>query len=362
MRKNNVKRQIKQGIKGIASGSSNVVARALNKPMKPRWLVLMTTDKCNSRCKHCNIWQETPTKDPMTPAEINKVLSSPLFRNIEFILNTGGEATVRGDLEELFMAEHKALPKAQLQLSTNGLLPERVLSLVNYVINKDIPIDVGTSLDGVGDKHDFVRGVNGNFDKVERLLKELTAIKQKHPGMLNVSVGFVLSSLSLPMLPDVRNYLKKEFEIEPFVQWYNESTFYDNLNSKLVKNEELLNTVKSIPEDMLGGPNLKKLWLNWLTGKSVRISCFAMHTFCVMKCNGDIAPCLSKWDVKAGNVRETDPEEVWASAEAIKSRQIVKKCEGCLNSWGANWSWSSSYYPFVFHYLRNPHKLIKAVI
>ena len=353
--------RIKRITKGVLSGTGNIVTRAAKKPLKPRWLVMMTTDRCNSRCKHCNIWQEKPTENPLSPQELKKILSSPLFSGVEYVLNTGGEATTRGDLEEWFMVEHEVLPDAKLQLSTNGLLPDRALSLAKFAISKGICLEVGTSLDGMGDKHDFVRGVPGNFAKVERLLKELIELKAKNPGKLDVSVGFVLSDISLPLLPAVREYVKKEFNLPLNVQWYNESSFYDNKGSGLARNDEMYKTVKSLPPEMIGSHHLQHYWLRWLEGKSIKFSCYAMDTFCVMKCNGDVVPCLSQWDAVAGNMRENDPEEVWASAQAMKVRGIVKDCQGCLNQWGAGWSWHSSYFPFIFYYLGRPHKLLKTV-
>ncbi len=353
--------QIAKNIQRLITAPVNLISRAVNRPLKPRWLFFAITDRCNSRCKHCNIWQNTPTVNPLTPAEIEKTLSSPLFKNIEYILNTGGEPTTRGDLEQVFLAEHKALPNAKLQLSTNGLLPDRALSLVKFALNNDICIDVGLSLDGVGNNHDEIRGVPGNFNKAERLLSELFKLKEQNPGKLDITVGYVLSALSLSMLPEVRTYLQEKFAIEPFVQWYNEAPFYDNVGNTLTGKDELIQTVKSLDPEILGGINLKEMWLKWLKGKPIKFQCFAIDTFCVLKCDGAIAPCLSLWDAEIGNVRENSPEEVWKSKRANEVRRMVRKCSGCLNAWGTGWSWNSSYYPYLTTYLRHPDILARSL-
>jgi len=96
-----------------------------------------------------------------------------------------------------------------------------------------------------------------------------------------------------------------------------------------------------------------------LSGKSIKFSCFAMYTFCVLKCNGDIVPCLNLWDMKAGNVREKSPADIWHSYEAKKVRKIIKSCDGCLNSWGAPWSFSSSFYPILLFYLKHPQMIME---
>lgn len=312
------------------------------------------TDRCNSRCQHCDIWRKKPAKNPLTTQEIERMLTEPLFNEVGYILNSGGEPTVRDDLEEIFLAEHKALPKARLQLSTNGLLPERVIDLVKFAIKHDIKIDVGTSLDGIGEKHDLIRGVKGNFEKVDWLLHELTAMKESYKDKLSVSAGFVLSDLTLPSLEEVRTYLQ-EFNIEPLVQWYNEAAFYGNIGKEPATNaDNLIKAIESLPRS-----SIYELWLKALKGKPIKFPCFAMYTFCALRCDGDIVPCLRFWDVKAGNVRESSPTSIWHSPEAEKARRMVKHCPGCLNSWGVGWSFQSCFYPYLLFYLKHPGALIK---
>lgn len=348
--------KILRGIKGIVYGPKNLYFRATGGSLKPEWLMFAVTDRCNSRCKHCDIWRKKPVNDPLTPEEIEKMLSDPLFEEVGYILNSGGEPTVRGDLEEIFLAEHKALPKARLQLSTNGLLPERVVDLVKFLIKHDINIDVGTSLDGIAEKHDFVRGVKGNFEKVDWLLHELAAMKESHKDKIGIAVGLVLCDLTLPSLEEVRVYLQ-EFNIDPYVQWYNEASFYRNIGKNPTDNtDSLIKAVESLPRSQL-----YELWLKALRGKSIRFPCFAMYTFCALHCNGDIVPCLRFWDIKAGNVRESSPTSIWHSPEAKRARRIVKNCQGCLNSWGVGWSVHSAFYPYILFFLRHPYALARTL-
>lgn len=184
----------------------NLISRALDNPLKPRWLWFGITDRCNSQCTYCNIWRTEPTKDVLTPKEIEKTLSDPLFRDVEYILNSGGEPTLRHDLEEIILIEHTVLPKARIQLSTNGLLPERVIDVVKFAVKHDINIDVGTSLDAIGEKYDSIRGVKGNFKKVDWLLHELVALRKNYGDKTSVNFGFTLIDRTLPSLEEVRAY------------------------------------------------------------------------------------------------------------------------------------------------------------
>lgn len=343
-----------KGTRLAIQGIKNLALRSTGESLKPKWLVFMTTDRCNSRCKHCDIWQQEPTKDPLTPKEIETTLSAPLFKGVEYILNTGGEPFLRDDLEEIVLIQHKVLPKARIQLSTNGLLPHRVIDVVKSAIKHNINIDLGTSIDGIGEKHDQIRGVKGNFKKVDYLLHQLISLRENHRDKLLIGAQITLFDLNLDSLEEVRAYARG-LNINLSEAWCNEAPFYDNVGKALsTNNEALIKAVRSREPS-----HLRDMWLKLLMGKSIRFPCFAMYTFCVLKCDGDIVPCLNLWDVKAGNVRESPPSLIWHSPEAKKARRMVKDCPGCLNSWGAGWSFRSSPFPVLPFYLKHPRTLMR---
>jgi MoaA/NifB/PqqE/SkfB family radical SAM enzyme len=231
-------------------------------------------------------------------------------------------------------------------------LPDRVIEVVKTAIKHDIRFDVGVSIDGIGEEHDKIRGVKGNFEKVDRLIHELVELRKSDNNKLRISAGIVLSDLTLHSLPEVRSYANR-LNIDLTEAWYNEASFYDNIGKNVFSNQ-LIEAVKWQPSSPL-----QETWLKALRGKSIKFSCFAMYTFCVLKCNGDIVPCLNLFDMKAGNIREKSPTDIWHSYEMKKVRKIVKNCHGCLNSWGLPWSFRSSYYPILLFYLKHPRILME---
>jgi MoaA/NifB/PqqE/SkfB family radical SAM enzyme len=329
-------------------GVKDSILRTTTEILKPTQVVYMVTDRCNSRCVHCNIWRGAPIRNPLTPQEVEQTFKDDLFKDVQYVLCTGGEPAVRNDLQDIILSIHKALPKPTIQLSTNGLLPDRVIEVAKTAINNDICLDVGVSLDGIGKDHDKIRGVKGNFERADRLIHELVALRDDCKNKLSITAGIVISDLTLDFLPEVRSYTER-LNIELTEAWYNEASFYGNVGENAFRSKKLIEAVRSQPPSPL-----QDLWLRALHGKSIKFSCFALYTFCVLKCNGDIVPCLTQWNCKAGNVRESSPTAIWHSDEAKKVRKIVKNCQGCLNSWGAGWSLSSSFYPILFFYLKNP--------
>ena len=347
-------RTVKTALEGAVAGTGNMVLRAVSERLEPQWLWFGVTDRCNSRCTHCNIWREKATSNPLSVSEIKHTLSDPLFKNVQSVLISGGEPTLRTDLEDVVRAIHGTIPKAEIVVSTNGLLPDRMLEIVRNLIHSKIPISVGTSVDGLDEKHDTMRGVNGNFAKVDYMLRELVALREKHPNKLSVTVQFTLSDLNADSVWGVRAYAR-ELNVGLLEGWYNEAPFYSN-----PKREAAAPKIFDIVKSQVSCP-LQETWLRMLKGKSIRFPCFAMYTFCVLKCNGDIVPCLNLWDEKAGNVRHNTPSDIWHSSSAKEVRRKVKACEGCLNSWGCGWSYESSSYQFLLHYLKHPLATLKKI-
>jgi len=349
-------KNLTSGLKNTVMGVSYLMRRTTKGSLKPKWLVFEITDRCNSRCTHCNIWNTPNDKNPITATEIIKAFGDPLFSDLRYIQITGGEPILRKDLEEIFLGIHKVLPKAILQLSTNALLPDRVLKVVRTSLEAGITIYVGVSVDGIGAEHDKIRGVKGNFEKADNLLKELVKLRGKYGSQLHISAGIVISDLTLHSVEPVRAYAK-EIDIELTEAWYNECSFYGNEGKNNIKSnltEAILSQTPSV---------LKDLWIKDLAGESIKFKCFAMHTFCLLKWSGDIVPCLTHFNSVGGNIRKNTPTEIWHSAQMQDVRtNKVHDCKGCLNSWGAGWSFETSYYKFVFFYLKNPDIFFKTLI
>lgn len=343
--------EIGKEVTNTIRGIKNIILRTASESLKPKWIVFEVIDRCNSRCTHCNIWRRESTEDILTPEEIEQTFRDSLFKDVSYVIVTGGEPTIRDDLEDIFLRIHKVLPKATLQLSTNGLLPDRIMDITKNVLAHDISFDIGISLDGIGEEHDRIRGVKGNFEKIDKLLHKLVNMRKEYTKKLNLSLGIVLSDHTLYSFKKVRAYAK-ELDIMLVEQWYNDAPYYDNIRGKKPIGNKIIEAVESQPPSPL-----QEKWLQALKGKSIKFPCFALYTFFLLKCNGDVAPCLRFSNVKTGNIRENTPSEIWHGFASKKARQLVKNCQGCLNGWGVGWSVTSAHYPALFFHLKHPRIL-----
>jgi MoaA/NifB/PqqE/SkfB family radical SAM enzyme len=289
----------------------------------------------------------------LTKEEVLTALKDDLFSDLEEILLTGGEATLRTDLEDIIIGMHELFPKARIWLSTNAIIPKRTIDIVETAMKHNIPFGVGVSLDGIGKEHDFIRGTKGNFERADKLLRDLVILRDKNKDKLGLTVGFTISDLTSKSLKEVESYAKK-LDVTFLAQMYEVGPFYHTTKNEAVSiNPKWAELIRTLPNSFYND-----LCLATLTGKKVDFPCFAMYTFCVLRYNGDISPCLKRVDLSAGNVKKDTPSKIWQSAEAKKVRGCVKSCEGCLNTWGVGWSVKSALVPF---FLTHPNLLAKSI-
>lgn len=132
---------------------------------------LITTFRCNAKCNMCNIWKhQTKPTEEIDPSYYEK-LPAGLRINI-----TGGEATIRQDIDRIFEILY---PKSSLlELSTNGYNTEKIVALANKYPN----ILIRVSVEGLPKINDEKRGLHNGFDHALRTMLELKKTKCKNIG------------------------------------------------------------------------------------------------------------------------------------------------------------------------------------
>lgn len=128
-------------------------------------LSIILTYRCNSRCSMCHVWQH-----PTLPAEeVSPATLAQLPAGFHFLNLTGGEPTLRADLEEIVDLLH---PKArQLEISTNGLQPDKL----ERIVQKHPDVKIRISLEGLGARNDAIRGENNGFERKLATMRRLVA-------------------------------------------------------------------------------------------------------------------------------------------------------------------------------------------
>lgn len=143
-----------------------------NRENNHRRVFIEITNVCNMYCKHCmnnsgnHLWEGLPKADMLhLISELNE-------QGIMHIYISGGEPLLYKGIDEVLEYAHSLGTK--ITLATNGL------EIMNHIdtIARCVEI-VSISLDGIGDTHDYFRGVPGAYEQVVKRIKALNDIGVK---------------------------------------------------------------------------------------------------------------------------------------------------------------------------------------
>ena len=151
--------------------------------VKPFSVVISISYRCNSKCRTCDIWRKP--NDDLSVDEWDKVFAS-LGRSPFYMTFTGGEPFLRKDLDEMVIRAYKQCQPEVITIPTNGMLTDRVLEMVRHMCEEcpKSSIGINLSLDGIGDEHDDIRGVEGNWALSMETWRQLKELQRECPNLV----------------------------------------------------------------------------------------------------------------------------------------------------------------------------------
>jgi cyclic pyranopterin phosphate synthase len=152
------------------------------------------TMRCNAHCNFCDYWKTDPSAKA---SELASFADAARFFNPMVITFTGGEPTLRRDLEEIVASVNSAVRVKYMTLITHGgmLSPERGRSLWKSGINQ-----FNISLDYLDQRHDEARGIPGLGARIMRNIPRMLEM-----GITGIRFNTVIKRDNLDqLLPIVR--------------------------------------------------------------------------------------------------------------------------------------------------------------
>jgi MoaA/NifB/PqqE/SkfB family radical SAM enzyme len=179
-------------------------------PFYPEDLILFVTERCNMRCKHCMFINRVSAPGPeLETATIAKMAAScPPLRSWNL---TGGEPTLHPDIEGIVRAIDAENKPQKIQINTNGLRTEQVVSLAER-LSADLSsmLVFQVSIDGIGETHDEIRNMPGCFARVDATLRALKKLERERPGKLQVASLTVINERNYKELDAIADYLYRD--------------------------------------------------------------------------------------------------------------------------------------------------------
>lgn len=218
---------------GVFLNYASLLTR-LTPPSPVGYIIIEANGICNLRCKMCNIGELSADtsfrRDELTPqawAEIFR--NSRLLKLMPKVRITGGEPFIRRDLPDLITMLLDIPHIEEVAAYTNGSLTERVIHGVKGVLERcpaHKRLEVGVSLDDVGERHDRIRGKRGAFKAAWATVIGLKELKEQHPN-LEIHSGTVIQPDNVMWIEEI-DKLRRGIGIKSHYMLIQNTAFFGN--------------------------------------------------------------------------------------------------------------------------------------
>lgn len=315
---------------------------------KPLSLTVSVTQKCNSKCKTCNIWvDKQKTKNELTINEYDQIFKS-IGRSVIWYTLSGGEPFLRNDIVDIVKLIKKYSNPKVLIIPTNAILTNRIAAATTKILDitsPDTTLIVNLSLDGIGENHDEIRGIPGNFTKFKETLSTLQELKKSYPHSFEIGVHSVVSRFNVEKILDLFDYVKDNLHPDSYICEIAENreellNTSDNITPSLDLYEQSIRPLQQeIRESLLHNKGLTGLIqafrlryydyvITEMREKRRLIPCYAGQVSAQISPWGDVWPCcILAYKADMGNLRDYDFDfnKLWRSEQASKIRQQVHR-------------------------------------
>lgn len=275
--------------------------------------MIYSTTKCQSRCKHCSIWQKP--EEHLSLADIKKLMASKCITSNTVVGLEGGEFILHPEahaIMEWFRDNH---PK--YTLLSNCLAPKKVIEAVKQYK----PTHLYISLDGNKETYQVMRGCNGH----DKVIEVIEALKDELP----ISLMFCLSPWNSFADMDYVIEVAKRYAIDVRIGIYGTMEFFDTTADLLAA--DMTDYLRKIPasiHDTEENFDFVALYEEWRNGH-LNLRCQSIFSELVIHSNGDV-PLCQNLGVKLGNIHEQTLDEIFNSSQTHTTQcHYSKECNGC---------------------------------
>ncbi len=299
--------------------------------------IFFVTNRCNSRCKTCFNWKKKDFEDELTLTEIKKI-SEGMGEIIWFFIS-GGEPFLRDDLSLICHTFYKNNHFKNLIIPTNGILVSKIVKETEKILKlcPNSKVTIQLSIDGIGEDHDNIRGIEGNFHKIVVLVEKLKALKKKYKNLAIVA-NVVFCSFNQNKIKEIYDYIYNNFKVDNIAVSLVRGDprevrskdidilKYEEIH-RHIRNTKRFNQYKTLISFLITKKEdfMVDCFIKTYNDQKMRIPCLAGIQTAVLFPNGDLFPC-ELLDTKIGNLRRSgyDFFKIWDSKEARRIRTKIK--------------------------------------
>jgi radical SAM protein with 4Fe4S-binding SPASM domain len=285
----------------------------------PKAAVWETTLRCNMRCLHCGSVAGEARSNELNTEEALNLAQQLIDMGIEIVILSGGETLMREDWDQI--AEYLISAGVRVGIITNGvIIDQRENAMTRFKelhAMSDNTLTLGLSLDGLEQTHDRIRGINGSFRQVLRIIQRGVNVG------LPVVVLTTVNNQNIHELPELRELI---FSLEPYAWQFQVCNAYGRMNDRrswLLNEEEYVCLVNFLAESRKQRRELPRIDCSDCIGYFTELEpylrdttwsgCQAGIRSIGIEADGTIKGCLSLLDerFREGNIREQSLAEIW---------------------------------------------------
>lgn len=299
--------------------------------VEPTVLTFSVTAACQSKCKTCKIgalWCEDPTrsKADLTLVEIEKFFRS--VGNVYYFNVSGGEPYLRKDFPEIIELACRYLKPKVIVIPTNAIMSKRIYDYTRKILqiieryNSKTTISIHPSIDGIGEKHDEIRGVKGNFDKLVKTIELLKPLEKQYKNF-TIEPGTVVSNFNIDHIDEIGEFVRTQGLVGHRNEVAEQRSEFFNIGDPITpppdKYQELMKQwARNIEANIQGKPistkiaEAMRLVYCQIAGKILEthtrvIPCYAGILHIQVNYNGGVwGCCMLGYDHEFGNLRDFD--------------------------------------------------------
>jgi radical SAM protein with 4Fe4S-binding SPASM domain len=283
---------------------------------------IIVTYRCPMRCKMCGIWENpTSVEEEFKPELLEKL------PRLDLVNLTGGEPTVREDLDEIIRVLFTKTDR--VVISTSGWFEDRIFDLAR----KFPKLGFRVSIEGLSQKNDELRGRPGGFDRGLRVLLGL-----RRMGVKDIGFGITVSnhnSGDMLWLYELSRNLGLEFATAAF----HNSFYFHKDDNQVTNQDEVCANFEELVNRLLKERHPKSWFralfnvglVNYIRGQRRMLPCEAGTANFFIDPAGEVLPCngMEKrfWYQTMGNLHDVDDFlDIWNSDRAKEVREKVQTC------------------------------------
>jgi len=312
-------------------------------------ITVSVTNRCNSRCSTCFIWELYHNRADLREKELNADEFLKIFDSLGgspfWVILSGGEPFLRDDLPQICEGIVERSHPAIINIPSNGLLPDLIKTKTRDILSRigNTTLIINLSLDAMGARHDEIRGIQGNFEALVETYRRLQSLKRSNP-CFRVGIHTVVSKLNIDDILATYDFVKELGPDSYIAEVAEERSELFNIGRDITPLPNSYATVmvefmRRIRRDYLPrGRDTSKVTqafrlvyyqiaIDVLRQHKQIIPCYAGIASCQITPFGDVWPCCTLGDTKImGNLREVeyDFNRIWTSDLAKRVRKFIR--------------------------------------